>query len=243
MARHAAQVAGTTSEKRKWEAIWKVEYAAQAPHLAYSMELDASSPHDSYYKFHLNYLTLFNLIRIEKDKSARDLFKRAMGVTDATIGDDQNALYDAFTFGVTGEQRRLDDAALHHRQWLEYKQHLDDVSNHVVNSTRCGTDIECVDQMWLDILIPVPGRDNPIVRSKHANTGEKRARYPLPVKDRKGGDFMWQKDPTILDGNESPTWEPPGADFLLPYWMTRYYSEAARPSLSPLPKWYGPYFN
>ena len=43
LARHAAQVAGTPSEKRKWDAVWKVELAAQGPHLGYSMELDAAA--------------------------------------------------------------------------------------------------------------------------------------------------------------------------------------------------------
>ena len=64
-----------------------------------------------------------------------------------------------------------------------------------------------------------------------------RARFPLPVKDRKGQDFMWQKDPTLLDEDQSPQWEPPGWDFLLPYWMIRYYSEAAPPAANALPAW------
>ena len=98
-------------------------------------------------------------------------------------------------------------------------------------------------RLWTDILIPVPGRNTPLVVSKRGNSGTLRARYPLPVKDRRGGDFMWQKDPTALDGDHGPTWEPPGADFLLPYWMIRYYSEGARPAYSPLPKWHGPYFS
>jgi hypothetical protein len=242
VARHAAAVAGTALQKRYWDTVWHEEVAVNAPHLTYSMELDASQPHDSYYKFHLNYLTLFNLIRLEPDKNIREIFRRAMGVTDATIGDDPNALYSAFTYAFTGETRRLREGIDAHRQWLQYKANLDASGNTTINSTKCGHTITCVPRMSTEMYIP--GLPNPFtIPEQPPGTGEIRARTALPVAERRGQDFLWQKDPTLLDEHQSPNWEPPGADFLLPYWMMRYYSEVARPKLSPLPAWLGPYFD
>ena len=83
----------------------------------------------------------------------------------------------------------------------------------------------------------------PIQLPEAQPSGQVRARFPLAIKDRKGQDFLWQKDPFLLDEvRNDPMWEAPGADFLLPYWMVRYYSEVARPTRSPLPEWAGPTF-
>jgi len=43
-----------------------------------------------------------------------------------------------------------------------------------------------------------------------------------------------------LSGATSVTHQAPGIDYLLPYWMLRYYSEVAVPGLSPFPAWPGP---
>jgi hypothetical protein len=241
IARHAANVAGTAAQRLKWNAIWAAEFAAEGPQLAGSNLIDASQPHSSYYKFHLNYLTQFNLIRLEPNKLPRQVMRQAFSVMDATTGDDKNALYEAFTFALTGEQSRLEAAVLHHQQWLLYKARLDANGNDTLNSPRCGVDFECVPEGSTEVIVPGLPQTFYVPEVPTASGGQ-RARFPLDVKDRRGQDFMWQKDPTLLDENQSPEWEPPGYDFLLPYWMIRYYSEAAPPALSPLPNWPGPRF-
>jgi len=53
------------------------------------------------------------------------------------------------------------------------------------------------------------------------STGE--ACQPLPVVDRVTTDFLWQRDPFQLSGGGDGNIETAGIDYLLPYWMARYY--------------------
>jgi hypothetical protein len=46
---------------------------------------------------------------------------------------------------------------------------------------------------------------------------------PLPVQDRVTTDFLWQRDPFALYGGGEGDIETAGIDYILPYWMARYY--------------------
>ena len=46
---------------------------------------------------------------------------------------------------------------------------------------------------------------------------------PVPVPIRPTGEFIWQDDPFQLSGGGYDTIESPGVDYVLPYWMGRYY--------------------
>jgi hypothetical protein len=48
---------------------------------------------------------------------------------------------------------------------------------------------------------------------------------PIPVVERPYADFLWQRDPFGMkcDGDCDCSLESPGIDFILPYWMARYY--------------------
>ena len=46
---------------------------------------------------------------------------------------------------------------------------------------------------------------------------------PLPVPDRPTTDFLWQRDPFALSGGGQGNIESAGIDYILPYWMGRYY--------------------
>jgi hypothetical protein len=46
---------------------------------------------------------------------------------------------------------------------------------------------------------------------------------PLPVQDRVTTDFLWQRDPFALSGGGEGDIETAGIDYILPYWMARYY--------------------
>jgi hypothetical protein len=244
IARHVAAVAGSQAQKVKWNAVWAAEIATEGPNLVEDMYLNTSQPHDSYYKFHLDYLALFNLIRTEPNATVNQLFlRRALAVMDATTGDDGNALYDAFVYAVTGDGARLAGGVARTNEWLDYRARLDANGNDTLNSPRCAAShprhIECVPKDSTEVLIG----GVPILTVPEAQpSNEVRARFPLDVVDRKGQDFLWQKDPTLLDEDQSPEWEPPGYDFLLPYWMIRYYSETRPLANKPLPAWPGPTF-
>jgi uncharacterized protein (TIGR03437 family) len=46
---------------------------------------------------------------------------------------------------------------------------------------------------------------------------------PVPVPLRVPTDFLWQRDPFQLTGGATGLIESPGIDYILPYWMGRYY--------------------
>ena len=46
---------------------------------------------------------------------------------------------------------------------------------------------------------------------------------PLPVEDRVTTDFLWQRSPFQLSGGGNGDIETAGIDYILPYWMARFY--------------------
>ena len=54
--------------------------------------------------------------------------------------------------------------------------------------------------------------------------GDNRACSAIPVESRVNTDFLWQRSPFQLSGGGGGFIETAGIDFLLPYWMGRYYS-------------------
>jgi hypothetical protein len=248
---NAARAVGNASKLLKYNVVWADQIATELPQLQASMEIDASNPHDAYYKYHLNHLTFDNVIRHMAEPINRDRAKAGLAVMDATTGDDQNALFEAMTYSLTGERWRLDAAVRHHREWVDYRAHADAVFNIIDYRSRCGVDLECAPKDQVDILQKLPGGDELVIPFKPGTDPLLRALNPIPVGIRRPADFMWQKDPTIIVGcgggnvgacEGSERWEGDGTDFLQTYWMIRYYSEVARPPLAPLPAWTGPRF-
>lgn len=60
-------------------------------------------------------------------------------------------------------------------------------------------------------------------RGKYQACGDKDACQPIPVPDRPPTDFLWQRSPFQLYGGLYGTIENAGIDYLLPYWMARFY--------------------
>jgi hypothetical protein len=54
--------------------------------------------------------------------------------------------------------------------------------------------------------------------------GDNDACQPLPVEDRVTTDFVWQRDPFQLSGGGLGNIETAGIDYILPYWMARFYN-------------------
>lgn len=225
--------------KAKWDAIWAEEIASQGPSLAVSMEVDALQPNDGYYKYNLHHLTAFNLLRTTTGVD-RDVIARGVAVMDKTTRDDLNAHFQALLYGVTGDADRRDDAIRWLRDWKQYR--LNTGHGQVVrNSTRCGGELTCVPQDQYGI--EGPNGEITWFPGQAAVTGgnpKLRAARPLPVSERAPSDFIWQRPPTNLDGQEAPNGREPGIDFLTPYWVLRYFTEVAPPALRPLPEWAGP---
>jgi hypothetical protein len=77
----------------------------------------------------------------------------------------------------------------------------------------------------LDEWLARPRRDDWVdLRGEYPACGqEDRACEPLPVGRRVRTDYLWQRSPFLLYGGGGGTIEGAGLDYLLPYWMARYY--------------------
>ena len=93
------------------------------------------------------------------------------------------------------------------------------------------------------MVVPLPTGDEVVLPFRPDTGSSRRAKDPLPVGVRRYADFLWQKDPTIIGGDHNVPWRGPSIDFLVTYWMLRYYSEVETfDGEQPLPAWPGPRF-
>jgi hypothetical protein len=53
---------------------------------------------------------------------------------------------------------------------------------------------------------------------------------PIPIDQRPPADFLWQSSPFLLFGGNKGDIEGAGVDYLLPYWMARFYGIAPPPA-------------
>jgi uncharacterized protein (TIGR03437 family) len=69
-----------------------------------------------------------------------------------------------------------------------------------------------------------PRRDFSVDRTGQVPACGSEACQPVPVPLRPPGDFLWQDDPFVLSGfGGTGRIETAGIDYILPYWMARYY--------------------
>lgn len=256
-ARHAAKTLGLAEPLRRYEVLRASELAASvlSGALLDQAFIDSSNPHDAHYKFQLNLMSFFNVIRLEEDPLIRNELLRALAVQDATTGDDGNAFYEGLMYALTGDQAKLTMAVEHHRQWLDYYAFHEATARRGVtpflHTPRCALTepappgapieqqpLECVPKDQVDVVIDIPGV-GPTEFPHRPGTEGIRAKEPLPVGVRRLADFLWQKDPTIVTGDHDTPWRGPSIDFISTYWIIRYYSEVAQPAATPMPGWLG----
>jgi hypothetical protein len=235
-ARHVTLKSAGHKDTIKWMAILHEELATQGPMLAGSMEFDSMQPYDGYYKHNLSHLIGYNISTRAPNAAAKLLYKQAVGAMDNSTKDDINAHFETITYALTGETARRNAAVQHLREWRDYRTNIS-TGNLVNNQAGCGTTIECVPEDQLDISVVLLG-PQPVVTIPGTST-DLRARYPLPVAKRAPTDFLWQRPPNQLNGQESALHQAPGIDYLLPYWMLRYHTEVSRPRVEPFPLWPG----
>ncbi|MEO8025967.1 MAG: hypothetical protein ABI823_05820 [Bryobacteraceae bacterium] len=79
---------------------------------------------------------------------------------------------------------------------------------------------------FLNLWLLRPERDPYVDRTGEFASCDDHACQPLPVDKRVTTDFIWQRSPFQLAGGALGTIEGAGIDYLLPYWMARYYNVA-----------------
>ncbi len=78
-----------------------------------------------------------------------------------------------------------------------------------------------------------PRRDTYVDVSGSVSVCGSEACQPVPVPLRPPADFLWQTDPFSLSGGGSGLIESAGIDYILPYWMARYYGVIAGSAVQP----------
>ncbi len=153
--------------------------------------VDVSSD-SSYFKFNLDYISFYNLIRLESS-SAKSIYQAAYEVLRNATASQQNAMFDLVDRGLNGPNvsRDAETAALIN-EWLQ-RPTRDDTVN-------------------LTNVVPVCGGQ---------------ACQPIPVALRPPDEYLWEESPFQLSGGGSGIIETAGVDYILPYWMARYYGVIA----------------
>jgi hypothetical protein len=160
-----------------------------SPGVPVAVGVDCVDHYDSYYKFNLDYVDFFTLMRLGSGYS-KLWYDAAYSELKATTGGDQNAHFNMIDRAINGP-----------------------------NSQRDSQTAALLDAWLLRPRVDVY-RD---FSSQFPNCGNGNACSPLPVEDRATTDFLWQRSPVQLAGGGDGDIETAGIDYILPYWMARYY--------------------
>jgi len=144
----------------------------------------------SYFKFSLDYINLYTLVRLESSTFG-DLYRKAYDILRNHTAGHGNALFDAVDRALSGPHAARDSELL----------------------------------TLLDQWLTRPRRDFYVdLRGTYATCGDANtACSPIPVAQRVNTDYLWQRGPFQLSGGGYGVIETAGIDYILPYWMARYY--------------------
>jgi hypothetical protein len=171
------------------------EYSRNASLLAFTVPgilyLETMDTHSSYFKFNLDFLNLYHLIRLEASDSTRSTYESGFDLVRKATQGHLNAHFNMI------------DRALHG-----------------LNTAR-----DAETRADLAAWLKRPRKDQYVDwRGKIASCGgSNEACQPLPIEQRPPSDFLWQLDPFQLSGGGDGIIETAGVDYILPYWMARYY--------------------
>ncbi|MFL5563318.1 MAG: hypothetical protein ACJ79K_17775 [Gemmatimonadaceae bacterium] len=180
---------GRHVDPSRWDLTYQSFRAANAALVQLPIQTECQDPYGSYYKFNLDHINLYNLIRLEEPGPFRTLYLQAFATLRGCTGTHQNAHFNMIERGLLGP-----------------------------SPTR---DAETADllSLWLER----PRRDYYVDNTGKYPACGAYACAPIPVNDRYTTDFLWQRNPFQLAGGGAGTIETPGVDFILPYWMARFY--------------------
>lgn len=149
--------------------------------------VDVSS-NSSYFKFNLDYISFYNLIRLESSL-AKSIYQSAYDVLRSATSSHQNAMFDMIDRGLNGPDAARDaEAAALINAWLQR-----------------------------------PSRDNTVNLAGVVPVCGGEACEPVPVVLRPPDEYLWEESPFQISGGGSGIIETAGVDYILPYWMARYY--------------------
>ena len=165
--------------------------AARRSHVRAPIVYDCIDKYSAYFKFNLNTINLYGLIRLEDNP--------------------ENLAYylDAYDF----EWRILANQANAHFNMID----------RALKTPDPGRDSMTV--VFLNEWLMRPRRDYYVdLSATYPVCGTNRSCDLIPVPQRIASDFIWQRSPYQLSGGGAGMIETAGIDYILPYWMARYYN-------------------
>jgi hypothetical protein len=183
---------GRRVNPERFAAIYAAHRAALAAEVPLPITGECFDPHNSYFKFNLDHINLYNLIRLEEPLSpALPLYMQAFTTLRGCTGSHQNAHFNMIDRGLRGPDAARD----------------------------AETDV------LLDLWLQRPRRDYFVdVRSQYPECEDNRSCTPVRVDQRVNTDFLWQRSPFQTYGGGQGLIETAAIDYILPYWMSRWYS-------------------
>jgi hypothetical protein len=162
-----------------------------------------TSIHYGYFAFNLHFASLFNLARWETDQGRRAAFLNVLRRrVYAPIADHHNILFEMMLAALENdaERGRLAGALL--GDFPDPPRRNFEIRNYGRSDLR--TEVSIIGVLTLENKIRF-------------------ATDPLPFAEQPPTDFLWQRTPYALDGGGDGRLEYPGVDYLIAYWMGRYY--------------------
>lgn len=159
---------------------------------------------------HMAWLGLYPLLRLERDPELLNAYRDAADALDDALGWEENAFYDAsYASAYEGDVQ------------------LSPQRRAAVQRARTGLLRSLEDFPERKVPLPVDLTDRPELARRWLNDldGTPRAARAIPLYLRPIKTNMWSRPAADLIGNEREKGDElyVGYDFLLPYWMARYY--------------------
>ena len=137
----------------RFEVVYQAERAAHAATVSLPIAAECQDTHVSYFKFNLNHITLYNLIRLEPTGPTRLPYVAAFDILRDCTGTHQNAHFNAIERSIRGPDRSRD---VHTQNYLALwltRPRRDYYVDHGTTYGVCGSDRSCE-------IIPIDKRVN-----------------------------------------------------------------------------------
>lgn len=171
----------------KFSTEYDLERVLLGPGIVVPITVDIATT-SSYFKFNLDYISFYNLIRLESS-DFNTFYEGAYGELSGATLNQENAIFDMVDRGLNGANTTRDANTIAYlNQWLQRSSYDDTVN--------------------LQGVVPVC---------------DGQACTAIPVALRPPDEYLWEESPFQLSAAGSGVIQGSGVDYLLPYWMARYY--------------------
>jgi len=189
----------------------------------------------------LNFLQIGRLVNSDRFRTQYEDFRRDFGsVLDVAIRVETQDTHDSyFKFNLDTinffNLITLEESTSSYRSSYLHAYHIlrRATENHgnaffnmvdrAINGPHQTRDAQTVN--YLGLVLQRPRFDVPVdVSARYPACGDNKACQPIPVQDRPTTDFLWQRSPFQLKGGGDNRALSNGIDYILPYWMARYYN-------------------